>query len=167
MMKDTEYQERTAVPRSRPSARDPEAVAAASQVLKGYPLSEAEQELFLRSDKRINKLLGIDRYKDRRIVVEIEESMACLAGHTAGDRLYFNSAGFLMVDELKKPVCARLLNKIWYRLIMIMDRIADGTADYIGDGRFEDEILEVRMTCYGADFPYGDCGQVTMKVSVE
>lgn len=167
MMKETEYQEGKEGSRSWTSSSDPETVAAAEKLLRGYPLSEAERKLFLQSDKRINKLLGIDKYKDKRIVVEIGESTACLAGHAVGDRLYFNSAGFLMVDELKQPVCARLLNKIWYRLIMFMDRMSDKTADYIGDGRFEGDIVEVRTSCYGADFPYGDCGQVLMKVSVE
>ena len=167
MMKETKNHERKVEPRSWTWPHDPEAIMAAKHVLKGYPLSEVEQKLFLQSEKRISKLLGINKYRNRRIVVEIEESTACLAGHTAGDRFYFNSAGFLMVDELKQPICVRLLNKIWYRLIMLMDRMADGTADYIGDGEFEGNIVDVRSSCYGADFPYGECGQVLMKVSVE
>ncbi len=146
---------------------DPETAAEAARILKKYPLKEKEMEIFLRSDKRINRLLGMEKYSRMRIVVEIEESTACLAGHAVGDRIYFNSGGFLLTDNLDKPVCARLLNKIWYRLIMIMDRIADRTDDYIGDGLFEGDILQVRMTCYGADFPYGDCGQVLMKVFME
>lgn len=146
---------------------DPEKAERAGQILKSYPISDTEKELFLESEKRINRLLGIEKYRAMRIVVEIEESTACLAGHSVGDRIYFNTEGFLLTDNLNKPVCARLLNKIWYRLIMIMDRIADRTGDYIGNGLFEGDILQVRMTCYGADFPYGDCGQVLMKVFIE
>jgi hypothetical protein len=84
-----------------------------------------------------------------------------------GDRIVFDSLGRLVVEEVEKPVCIRLLNRIWYRLIMILDRMADETEDTIGNGDFTGEVIDVRMNCYGAPFPYGDCGQALMEFSVE
>ncbi|MBN2179917.1 MAG: hypothetical protein JW743_10870 [Deltaproteobacteria bacterium] len=159
--------EHEVIPDTWPNPFDPDAVSAAGRLLKGYPITEEERIAFLQSKKRIGKILGIEKYRDYTIIAEIVESTACIAGHRRGDRFCFDSKGCLLAERTKGPVCARLLNKIWYRLIMIMDRMADGTADYIGNGTFEGELPEVRMTCYGADFPYGDCGQVLMKVTVE
>ena len=75
--------------------------------------------------------------------------------------------GRLLTAAGDKPVCIRLLNRIWYRLIMILDRMADDTEGAIGAGDFTGEVIDVRMNCYGAPFPYGDCGQVLMEFSVE
>jgi hypothetical protein len=155
------------IPDTWPNPFDPAAVSAAARLLEGYPLTEEERIIFLQSKKRIGKVLGIEKYRDYTIIAEIVESTACIAGHRRGDRFCFDSKGCLLTERTKGPVCARLLNKIWYRLIMIMDRMSDGTADHIGRGTFEGELPEVQMTCYGADFPYGDCGQVLMKVTVE
>jgi len=135
--------------------------------LEGYPLTEEEREVFVQSPKRVHKILGMERHKDTRIAAKIVASEACIAGHQVGDRIVFDSAGRLLVEEADKPVCVRLLNRIWYRLIMILDRMADDAGDAIADGSFQGEIIEVRMNCYGAPFPYGDCGQVLMEFFVE
>ncbi len=139
----------------------------ASGFLQRYPLTEKEQEVFLLSPKRIDKILGIEKYRDARIVTTIVASEACIAGHQVGDRILFDSAGRLLVEEADKPVCIRMLNRIWYRLVMILDRMADDRSAGIGNGDFAGEVIDVRMNCFGAPFPYGDCGQVLMEFSVE
>lgn len=139
----------------------------AAECLEGYPLAEEEREVFVQSPRRVDKVLGIERYRNARIVATIVASEACIAGHQVGDTILFDSAGRLLVEEADKPVCIRLLNRIWYRLIMILDRMADGTGNPVGDGSFQGEVIEVRMNCYGAPFPYGDCGQVLMEFSVQ
>jgi hypothetical protein len=123
--------------------------------------------MFLQSDKRIRRISGIDRYKDARIVVEVVKSDACIAGHAVGERIYFDSMGRLLTDKSDKPICSRLLNKIWYRLVILLDRIADEGGTSLGDGTFRGEGPEVRMSCYGAPFPYGDCGHILMGISME
>ena len=138
----------------------------AGKYLERYPLTEEERKVFVQSAKRVDKILGIEKYRDTRIVANIVASDACIAGHRVGDRIVFDSLGRLLVEEADKPVCIRLLNRIWYRLIMILDRMADDTGDALRDGGFRGEVIEVRMNCYGAPFPYGDCGQVLMEVSV-
>jgi len=134
---------------------------------KGYHLSQEDQKTFFQSKKRIKKISGIEKFKSSRIAVEIVNSEACIAGHGVGEKFYFDSMGRLLVDDANKPICSRLLNNIWYRVIMLMDRIADDTTDYIEDGKFPGEIIDIKMACYGADFPYGDCGRVFMKVFIE
>ena len=71
------------------------------------------------------------------------------------------------MEEADKPVCIRFLHRAWSRLIMVLDRMADDMGDTIGTGDFIGEVINIRMSCYGAPFPYGDCGQVLMEVTVE
>lgn len=139
----------------------------ARQILGGYPLNREEREIFLQSAKRVNRVLGIEKYRGARIAATIVDSEACIAGHAKGDRIVFDSMGRLVSSTGDKPVCIRLLNRAWYRLIMILDRMADDSGDAIGDGLFQGEVIEVRTSCFGAPFPYGDCGQVLMEFSVE
>jgi hypothetical protein len=139
----------------------------ARQCLAEYPLTNQEREVFLESPKRVNKILGIERHRDARIVARIVASEACIAGHGVGDTIAFDSMGRLLSKAGDKPVCIRLLNRVWYRLIMILDRMADDTEGAIGSGDFTGEVIDVRMNCYGAPFPYGDCGQVLVEFSVE
>jgi hypothetical protein len=139
----------------------------ARRFLEGYPLTEDERKVFVQSPRRVNKILGIEKYREARIVATIVASEACIAGHAVGDTLAFDAMGRLVKATGDKPVCIRLLSRIWYRLIMILDRMADDGENAIGDGTFRGEVIEVRMNCYGAPFPYGDCGQVLMEFSVE
>ena len=131
------------------------------------PLTDQERAVFLESPKRVDKILAIEKYRNARIVARIVTSEACIAGHGVGDTITFDSMGRLLSASDDKPVCIRLLNRIWYRLIMILDRMAEDTKDAIGTGDFAGEVIDVRMNCYGAPFPYGDCGQVLMECSVE
>lgn len=137
------------------------------EILKNYPLTEDERDLFVKSEKRINKVLGIEKFKDAQIEIEIVESNACIAGHAVGDKIYFDSMGRLLVSKADKPICSRLLHRIWLRVMLMMDRMADDSGDYIRDGKFAGELPDCRMNCYGDDFPYGDCGMVLTKVSVD
>ena len=139
----------------------------AGKLLAEYPLTDEERQIFLQSEKRGNKILAIEKYRNARIVTRIVSSEACIAGHGVGDRITFDSMGRLLTASGDKPVCIRLLNRIWYRLIMILDRMADDTGNGVGKGDFTGEVIDVRMNCYGAPFPYGDCGQVLMEFSVE
>jgi len=115
----------------------------------------------------VDKILAIEKYRKARIVARIVAPEACIAGHGVGDTIAFDSMGRLLAAAGGKPVCIRLLNRIWYRLIMILDRMADDAENTIGRGDFTGEVIDVRMNCYGAPFPYGDCGQVLMEFSVE
>jgi len=139
----------------------------AVKFLSECPLTQDEQAMFLRSDKRVRRINGIERYKDTRIVVEVINSDACIAGHGVGERIYFDSMGRLLTDKSDKPICSRLLNKIWYRLVILLDRIAEEGGSSLGDGTFRGDVPEVRMSCYGAPFPFGDCGQILMGISME
>ncbi len=139
----------------------------AEECLAEYPLTNEEREVFLLSPKRVHKILAIEKYRDARIVATIVASEACIAGHGVGDTIAFDSMGRLLTAAGDKPVCIRMLNRVWYRMIMILDRMADDTENSIGAGDFSGEVIDVRMNCYGAPFPYGDCGQVLMEFSVE
>ncbi len=153
--------------RTWPSLDPSERESLAREILRGYPLTDEERGVFVQSPKRVNKILGIENYREARIVATIVASEGCIAGHAVGDTLTFDSMGRLAGATGGKPVCIRLLNRIWYRLIMILDRMADDSGDSIGAGLFDGEVIEVRMNCFGAPFPYGDCGQVLMEFSVE
>ena len=94
------------------------------------------------------------------------KSDACLAGHALGDTVYFDSMGRLLPGQ-DKPICSRLLHRAWFRLIMLLDRMADDSQDFIGDGSFIGEVPDVKLGCYSAEFPYGDCGSVLLAVAVD
>jgi hypothetical protein len=137
------------------------------EIIDKYPLNDEEKRVFLQSNKRVDKIIGIEKYKNSRMVFMVINSDACIAGHKLGDKIYFDSMGRLLVSEGDKPVCARLINKIWYRLIMLMDRMADASQDDIGNGNFSGQLIDVAIACYGAVFPSGDCGQVIVSASME
>jgi hypothetical protein len=139
----------------------------AGEFLADYPLTDGERQIFIQSPNRVNKILAIEKYRNARIVARIVHSEACIAGHGVGDTITFDSMGRLLTAAGDGPVCIRLLNRIWYRLIMILDRMADDTGNAVGGGNFKGEVIDVRMNCYGAPFPYGDCGQVLLEFSVE
>jgi uncharacterized repeat protein (TIGR04076 family) len=139
----------------------------AMEFFNGCPITDSERDIFLQSEKRMRRIAGMERFKNTRIAVEVVKSDACLAGHGIGDKIYFDSMGRLLTDNLNKPVCSRLLNKIWYRLVIILDRMTDDNGNSLGDGTFSGEVPEVRMSCYGAEFPYGDCGHILMAVATE
>jgi hypothetical protein len=139
----------------------------AGEFLTEYPLTGGERETFVQSPKRVDKILAIEKYREARIVATIVASEACIAGHGVGDTIAFDSMGRLLTAAGDKPVCIRMLNRIWYRMIMILDRMADDAENSIGAGDFAGEVIDVRMNCYGAPFPYGDCGQVLMEFSVK
>jgi hypothetical protein len=139
----------------------------AGEFLAEYPLTSGEREIFIQSPKRVDKILAIETYRNARIVARIVASEACIAGHREGDTIAFDSMGRLLTAVGDKPVCIRLLNRMWYRLIMILDRMADDTENGVGEGDFKGEVIDVKMNCYGAPFPYGDCGQVLMDFSVQ
>lgn len=146
--------------------RKPDRQAADATLLAGFPLSEAERKIFAASPKRMKRLAGIAKFEKARIAVRIVESKACLAGHRVGETIYFDSMGRLLPGQ-DRAVCTRLIHRAWYRLIMVMDRMADADADYIGDGRFAGEVPDVKIGCYSAELPFGDCGRVVMEVAVD
>ena len=162
----TKYRNRDAV-RNWTTLSSSERQEMAGQFLSEYPLTSGEREIFVQTPKRVDKILAIEKYRDARIVARIVASEACIAGHGGGETIAFDSMGRLLTAAGDKPVCIRLLNRIWYRLIMILDRMADDTENTVGKGDFKGEVIDVRMNCYGALFPYGDCGQVLMEFSVE
>jgi len=140
----------------------------ARELLQKYPITEEERSLFLKSERGIKRILGIDRFKDAKIVVTIVKSSCCIAGHKQGDRIIFDSMGRLLMDEVEKPVCICLLNMIWYRIIHVLDRMADDEK-YIRTPKedFKGELPEVHVCCLGVGLPEGNCGSIWMQISVE
>ena len=114
----------------------------------------------------MRRVAAIQKYKNARIAIRVVKSDACLAGHAVGDEIYFDSMGRLLPGQ-DKPVCSRLIHRSWYRLVLLLDRMADDSGDFIGDGGFAGEVPDVKIGCFSAEFPYGDCGQVLLAVSVE
>jgi hypothetical protein len=55
------------------------------------------------------------------------------------------------------------LNKIWWRVMLILERMA---AAGESGGDFEGPLFDLAMSCYGAGLPLGACGEILMKVEV-
>lgn len=133
-----------------------------SEFMRRLPLDERELEAFLAAPKRVMRLKGLERFQDYRIVIRVVESEACIAGHAVGDEFVLDPMGRVVLGENDSDICIMALKNAWYRVMLILERMAEG-AD--GDASFMGDLLEIPVSCYGGAFPLGACGRVMMKVS--
>ena len=134
-----------------------------NEFMRELPLEKDELDSFLVSPRRVKRLLAIEKFQNYHIVVSVVKSKACIAGHKEGDEFLMDSMGRVLPTEDKKGICIMALNKIWYRILLIFDRMAennDGKPDFTGT------LFDLPMNCYGAGLPAGACGEILMKVSV-
>jgi uncharacterized repeat protein (TIGR04076 family) len=134
-----------------------------TEFMKRAPLSEEELEAFLASPKRVRRLRSIEKFQDRRIVVKVVSSSACLAGHREGDVFLLDLVGRVLPESTEKGVCIMALAKIWWRVLLMLERLA---AAVDGDVPFTSPLFDLPMNCYGAGLPLGACGEILMKVEL-
>ncbi len=133
------------------------------EFMVGLPLQEGELEAFLASPKRAGRLRSIESFKDHHIVIKVVSSQACIAGHKQGDEFHLDAIGRVLQPETGEGVCIMALAKIWWRVMLMLERMA---AAGDGAGSFESKLFELPMNCYGAGLPLGACGEIMMTVEV-
>ena len=133
------------------------------EFMKGLPIEAGELEAFLASPKRASRLRSIERFKDHHIVIEVVSSKACIAGHKEGDEFHLDAFGRVLQSEGKDGVCIMALTKIWWRVMLMLERMA---AAGEGEGDFESKLFDLPLNCYGAGLPLGACGEIMMTVEV-
>lgn len=133
------------------------------EFMEGLPIDAGELEAFLASPKRVRRLRSIERFKDHHIVIKVVSSKACIAGHEVGDEFHLDAYGRVLQPEGKEGVCIMALTKIWWRVMLMLERMAAA-----GDGAvsFESKLFDLPMNCYGAGLPLGACGEIMMVVEV-
>jgi len=132
-----------------------------SDFMRELPLEEGELEAFLASPKRVQRLRALEKFEDYRIVIKVVESEACIAGHQVGEEFVLDPMGRVVLAENDKDICLLALNKVWYRVMLMLERMAegsDGQADLTGP------LFDIPIACYGAGLPLGSCGEIMMKV---
>ncbi|MFN2292022.1 MAG: hypothetical protein ACK2UC_12590 [Anaerolineae bacterium] len=134
-----------------------------SEFMVGLPLTVEELGVFLASPGRTKRLRAADKYRDHRIIVRVTSSQACIAGHKEGDEFLIDSIGRVQPPEAGRGICIMALNKIWWRVMLILERMA---AAGDGEAEFESQLFDLVMSCYGAGLPLGACGEIRMKVEV-
>lgn len=127
--------------------------------MRGLPLEDGELEAFLASPKRVRRLRSLERYKNHRIVIRVVSSKACIAGHKEGDEFALDPVGRVLPGADANGVCIMALSKIWWRVMLMMERMA-------ADGACESKLFDLPMNCYGAGLPLGACGEIMMTVEL-
>ena len=131
--------------------------------MQGLPLSAGELEAFLASPGRTKRLRAAETYRDHRIVVRVTASEACIAGHKAGDEFFLDAIGRVQPPEEGQGICIMDLNKIWWRVILVLERMAAAPG---GEADVSSPLFDLAMSCYGAGLPLGACGEIQMKVEL-
>jgi uncharacterized repeat protein (TIGR04076 family) len=132
-----------------------------TEFMRRFPLDEKELEAFLAAPKRALRLRGLEEFKDYRIAIRVVESQACPAGHAVGDEFILNPMGCVVLSENDKDICIMALNRAWYRVMLLLERMAEGTG---GDVSLNGDLLDIPISCYGGAWPLGACGRIMMKV---
>jgi uncharacterized repeat protein (TIGR04076 family) len=129
--------------------------------MRRLPLGEKELEAFLAQPKRAMRLRALEKFKDYRIVIRVVESEACIAGHASGDQFILDPTGRVVLAENEKDICIMALNKAWFRVMLMLERMAEGSG---GEAELTGPLFDIPVTCYGGAFPLGPCGKILMKV---
>ncbi len=136
---------------------------APNEFMKELPLDPGELEAFLASPARVKRLRAAEKFHDHRIIVKVISSNACIAGHKKGDEFLIDSIGVVQPPEDGQGICIMALNKIWWRVMLMLERMA---AAGESEGEFESRLFDLPMNCYGAGLPLGACGEILMTVEV-
>jgi len=127
---------------------------------RGLALTEKEMEAFLKSPDRARRVRGAERFRDYRIVLEVVESEACICGHSKGETFELDSLGRLLSGPNQKPVCILALARAWYRVLIILERMAQQADEKEPD--FSGALLDLPISCVGGGLPLSPCGRILM-----
>ena len=131
--------------------------------MKSLPLDDRSLESFLASPTRVTRLRAIEKFKDYRIVVHVVSSDACIAGHKQGDAFFIDSMGKVLPAENGNGICLMALNKLWYRVILALERMAGAVEN---ESAINSTWYKGHISCFGAGLPLGACGQVMMTIEI-
>ncbi len=133
------------------------------EFMKQLPLDEGLLEPFLASPVRVTRLRAIEKFKDYRIVVRVMSSDACIAGHKEGEEFLIDPMGRILPAENGNGICLMALNKVWYRVIVALERMAGAVQD---EGDINSIWYHSHISCFGAGLPLGACGQIMMALEL-
>ena len=133
------------------------------EYMKKLPVDERELEAFLASPERVRRLRAIKKFHNHRIVVRVVSSDACIAGHKKGDEFLIDAMGKVLPLENGNGICLMALNKVLYRVIVALERMAGSIED---QGEIDSGWYAFPISCFGAGLPLGPCGQIMMIVEV-
>ncbi len=129
------------------------------------PMSRVELEAFLAVPERERRLRAMERFEGRRIVIRVVESLACPAGHAAGEEIFLDCAGRVLRDETGRDVCIMALHKAWFRVMLLLERMAQG-AESEEEPDLTGPLFDIPISCFGGAWPLGACGRILMRVEV-
>lgn len=129
--------------------------------MRQLPLSAEELEAFLAAPKRAMRLRGLEEFHDYRIAIEVVKSEGCIAGHATGDEFVLDPMGRVVLAENEKDICIMALHKAWFRVMLMLERMAEGAG---GEADLTGSPFDIPITCYGGAWPLGACGKMEMKI---
>ena len=136
----------------------------ATEFMRRLPMSPVELEAFLARPERERRLRAMERFRDHRIVLRVVEAVACPAGHAAGEEIFLDCAGRVLLEETGKDVCIMALHKAWFRVMLLLERMAQGVDDAEPD--LTGPLFQLPISCFGGAWPLGACGRILMLAEI-
>lgn len=127
------------------------------------PISPEEMEVFLSRPERVMRLRAMERFRDLRVVLRVVEAVGCPAGHAVGDEVVLDSVGRVLRGETGKDPCIMALHKAWFRVMLLLERMAQGVEE---EPEFSGTLFDIPISCYGDAWPRGACGRILMRAEV-
>jgi uncharacterized repeat protein (TIGR04076 family) len=100
-----------------------------------------------------------DNFMQSRIIAEVIEARACMAGHEVGQKIVMDGNGVLLRDECPKKICSMLLGPMASFIPMVMQTFKDNV-DPNG-------IIFPRFRCLDLGVERGGWGLVLCSLYVE
>lgn len=132
-----------------------------SELRRDLPLSGEELKAFIAVPERAKRLDALEKFRDHRIVLKVVDAQGCIAGHRAGEEIVVDPAGRVLPGEDGKGACIMALHKAWFRVMLLMERMAQGTE---GEADLDGPLFRIPISCYGGAWPLGACGRILMLV---
>lgn len=126
-------------------------------------MSDEELRAFLALPEREKRFKAMARFGDYRIVLRVVEAVACPAGHAAGEEIYLDPVGRVLLKETGRDVCIMALHKAWFRVMLLLERMAQAEED---EPDFSGPLFDIPISCYGGAWPLGACGRILMLAGV-
>ncbi|MDI7251517.1 hypothetical protein [Candidatus Solincola sp.] len=145
------------------SAGERDAATCAPAPSSDLPLSPEEMEVFLSRPERVMRLRAMERFRDLRVVLRVVEAVGCPAGHVSGDEVVLDSVGRVLRRETGKDPCIMALHKAWFRVMLLLERMAQGVEE---EPEFSGTLFDIPISCYGDAWPRGACGRILMRAEV-
>jgi hypothetical protein len=128
-------------------------------IKKRLALEEEELSVIIDNPKYQRLFKNAAKASRYRLVAEVMASKGCHSGHTAGQRIVFDSAGNLITRESPNRVCAFLMPNLTVLINAFFENLMNG--------RDPNEVMFNRTGCFDVGPMCGGWGHVQVEMRAE